>query len=1178
MHMSDQAPTDLDFDSLANDAIKLAAEILRGSRKHETSSERSRSAMMARMMRDEPGKKFTMAMADEVLRMDGPRRAAKRMDSLINQYGVPKYFSALDRLAVKAGNRMAKLIPSFIMPKVTQKIRKDSAHVIISAAETKFNQYLQSRRNSKIRVNFNQLGEAVLGDHEADRRWNENIRRLKEPGVNYISVKLSAIASQISLTGYAQTLELLRERLRDVYRAAIEGGGSTGPKFVNLDMEEYRDLHLTVDVFQSVLEEPEFEKLEAGIVLQAYLPDSFAVLQSLTQWAKDRHARTQARIKIRIVKGANLAMEQVDAALHDWPQAPYESKVESDANFKRMLEFACRPENASVVRIGVASHNLFDVAFALLIRNQRGVESDVEFEMLEGMANAQATEVLERSGDMLLYAPVVLDAEFEAAVAYLIRRLDENTAPGSFLGALFSLEEGSAEWNSQSKMFLDAVKLSRDPKLSSTPNRTQNRLTEKIPPASADAPFHNAADTDFSLPANRKWAAEIVERWKSKQPDPIPVCVGDQSILEPLTGIGADPSRPGVETYRFAQATEAHVESALQTAVAAQPGWESLGHAGRAELLLAVGAEIARKRGETIGAMVFDAGKAIIEADVEITEAIDFANYYAQSLTREGWFDGTSAKAIGTVVVTPPWNFPFAIPVGGVLAALIAGNTVILKPANESVLTAWQIVEQLWAAGIPRDVLQFLPMEDGPVGKKLLTDSRVAAVVLTGSIFTAQLFQSWRPDMKLFAETSGKNCLIISASADLDLAVKDLVKGAFGHAGQKCSASSLALVEEEVYDSKKFRAQLVDAASSLRVAGSWDPSSIVTPVIREPDEALAKGLTELGDGETWLLEPKMIDGNPCLWSPGIRLGVKPGSWYHKNECFGPVLGLMRVEGVAQAVKIQNSSEFGLTGGLHSLDPSEIELWRGEVEVGNAYINRPTTGAIVQRQPFGGWKNSSVGPGSKAGGPNYVSLFCDWNQDEAPRLRESLSSEILKSIDAVGQSLARDELTQLKTAAESYLYWWNKEFSIDHDPSQIHGETNVFRYRARPWHLIRIQNDAIEDENLNLAIAKSAMAAKITGTQLLISIDAESGSQPKLENFSSDIVVETDQSLVASLAKLRGGSMRICGTFDAEIYRPAAIGNIPIFNPAVLSNGRLELLKYLREQSVTETIHRYGNIV
>jgi RHH-type proline utilization regulon transcriptional repressor/proline dehydrogenase/delta 1-pyrroline-5-carboxylate dehydrogenase len=1164
------------FKELGQRAVELAAEILKASRENETSEERERSAMMARMMRDEPGKKFTIAMADQVLRIKRPARAADRMESLVDEYGVPKYFSGMDQTALRIGTHAADWLPKLVMPQVKKKVRKDSEHVIISAEDKEFAKYLEQRKNDKVRVNFNQLGEAVLGDHEADRRLRDNIKRLTDPGVDYISIKLSAIVSQISLTGYQKTIEEIKPRLRSIYQAAISGGGAAGPKFVNLDMEEYRDLHLTVDVFKLVLDEPEFDKFEAGIVLQAYLPDSFSVLQDLTEWAIARKQRTGTGIKIRLVKGANLAMEQVEASLEDWAQAPFGSKLEVDANYKRMMEFAFQPEHADAIRIGIGSHNLFDIAFAMLLRNYYGVESRVEFEMLEGMANAQSEEVRERTGGMLVYAPVVLDAEFEAAIAYLVRRLDENTAPGSFLGALFALKEGTQEWDQQRDAFLAAVDLALDPKLNAGPNRLQNRLTETSQPVSADAPFHNEPDTDFSLPQNRQWATQIIEKWKDIELDPIPIQIAGELNSDNVSGTGSDPSRPMYEAYKFCQANRSDIEIALKTAVDAQSEWESVGIMGRATILRKAASVMAQQRGDSIGAMLLDAGKTIREADVEISEAIDFANYYAASLSDPGWTDGTTAKACGVVVVTPPWNFPYAIPAGGVLAALMAGNSVILKPARESVLTAWMLVQQLWEAGVPKNVLQFTPTVDGATGKALVSDARVGAVILTGSIFTAQLFQSWRPNLRLYAETSGKNSLIITAAADIDLAVKDLVRGAFGHAGQKCSATSLALVEKEVYDNPKFIQQLKDAAESLTIGGSWDASSTVTPVIRKPDEYLEKGLTQLQDDETWLIEPKMIDGNPCHWSPGIRLGVKPGSWYHTTECFGPVLGLIRVENFEEAIEIQNSSEFGLTGGLHSLDPKEIDTWRERVEVGNAYINRTTTGAIVRRQPFGGWKDSCVGPGPKAGGPNYVSTFYDWNETNLPSLSASPKSETLSVLSRLKTLLGENSSARLTAAAESYAFWWDKEFSVEHDPSQLHGETNHFRYRARPWHLIRFQ--VTDDSQTMEQAALIALACKTAETDLLIS-SAEASDQ--LSRFAkatgASLTIESDDELVSRLKGLKGGTLRIFGDYDEFKFSPTEIGNIPIIQPSALANGRIELLNYLKEQSISETVHRYGNI-
>jgi len=1171
---------------LATRAVDLAAEILRQSHLRETPASRKRSAMMARMMNDPAGKKLTIAMADQVLRIRSPKRAARRLSGLIHEYSLPAYLGSFDRFLLKWASHAARWFPGLIIPQVRSKVRSESAHVIVSAEKKIFEKYLADRKRGEMRVNFNQLGEAVLGAHESNRRLRDNTQRLIEPGVDYLSIKISSIVSQISLTGYAATIVTVKRRLREIYRAAMK----TRPphKFVNLDMEEYRDLHLTVDVFRTLLDEPEFDSFSAGIVLQAYLPDSFAVLQSLTEWSRERNQRTGSDIKIRLVKGANLAMEQVEASLRGWPQAPYHSKLESDANFKRLLEFATRRENAAAVRIGVGSHNLFDIALAMILREERSVADRVEFEMLEGMANAQAEVVRDRSGNCLLYAPVVLDAEFESAVAYLVRRLDENTAPGSFLGSLFGLCEGSPQWNQQRDAFIASCRLATENSLATAPNRKQNRFTET--PRERDDDFVNEPDTDFSLPANRRWAAEIIASWEHKSIEPIPLQIAGEFATENLTGIAADPSRPGHEAYRFAQANLNDIERVLSVAVEASNTAKAIPREqlakDRAAMLRRAAVVFAQQRGETIGAMLLDAGKNITEADTEISEAIDFASYYADSLTKSelamGWIDGTTWTPRGVVVVTPPWNFPYAIPAGGVMAALAAGNAVILKPARETVLTAWLVAKQLWEAGVPRELLQFVPTVDGEIGKALVSDPRVGAVVLTGSDLTAKMFLSWRPEMKLLAETSGKNAMIITAAADLDLAVKDLVRGAFGHAGQKCSATSLAIVEAEVYDNPKFMQQLKDATESMLVASSWNASAIVTPIIRPPDPDLLRGLTQLDAGESWLLQPRVIDENRCLWSPGIRLGVKQGSWYHRTECFGPVLGLIRVKNLTEAIVVQNSSQFGLTGGLHSLDPQEIETWRESVEVGNAYINRTTTGAIVRRQPFGGWKNSVVGPGSKAGGPNYVAEFCQWQQIELPKLKTKLSAAVADRLERLKRFLENEtEHQRLQAAAESYAYWWEKEFSVSHDPSQVHGETNEFRYRVRPCHVLRLQQ--ADSEEAKMSAALTALACGTVGIEWELSFP----HAPAWLNQFANIVAgkhhaETDSELATRIAQASeqrlGSTLRVVGEFDSQNFLPAILANIPLTHSPVLLNGRMELLNYLREQSVTETVHRYGNII
>ena len=1135
-------------EELAHAAVDLAAELLAAGKAQQTSDERKQGEKMAEMMADPLGKIMTISLSDQAFRSHNPARINDQIRHLIEGYGVPNYLAGWEQAALGLGTRVGELLPQLVVPFITAKLKSETQNVILSGEEKPFRAYLDKRHADGTRLNLNYLGEAILGETEAARRQKSYLNLLARPDVEYISVKISSVFSQINMAAFEETVEQIKVRLRELYRAAAAHkftarNGTTNPKFINLDMEEYRDLHMTVAAFQQVLDEPEFYNHRAGIVLQAYLPDSHTVQQQLTEWAKERVANGGAPIKVRIVKGANLAMERVEASMHHWEQAPYYTKADVDANFKRMVLYGCNPANAPVVNIGLASHNLFDVAFGLVVRANRSVQPYVELEMLEGMANHQARAVKEQAGGLLLYAPVVKHEDFHSAIAYLVRRLDENTSEENFLHDLFGLCVGDKNWEKQKALFLEAVE--RRDEAQMLPNRTQNRLTETIR-FDANEPFANQADTDFSLPANQQWIRQIVDEWQSKELPTVPLQIAGKFITPNEAGIGIDPSHPDQIAYRYAHARAAEVETALQTAVATQKSWSQRPVAERKEILVRCAESLANSRGALIGAAILDGGKTPEQADVEVTEAIDFANYYARSFDELETKNCTFAP-FGTVLITPPWNFPIAIPCGGILASLMAGNTVILKPAPEAVLVAWQLVNALYAAGVPHEVLQFVPTTDDEIGKSLVTDERVDAVILTGGYETARLFLSWKPEMNLLAETSGKNSLIITALADHDLAIKDLVYSAFGHNGQKCSAASLAILEAEVYDNPAFMRQLKDAAASLKVGSAWDLSSRVTPLIHAPSGVLEHALTKLAPGEKWLLEPCMIDGNPNLWSPGIVTGVKRGSFLHRTECFGPVLAVMRAKNLKEAIDIDNESDFGLTSGLHSLDDREIALWREKVEAGNAYINRGTTGAIVERQPFGGWKRSAFGSGAKAGGPNYVLSLGTWTE--------------------AGTS---GELTQLAASKISYKQAWQTHFSVEHDPSNVMGESNIFRYRLLDRVALRI-----DETTPLLSILQANEAAKLCGVPLDVSATPKADVNA-FDAYDLTVVVESENELAQRLAAY--DRVRHLGTPSHELLDAAHEAHVPILRDSVTSCGRLELRYYLREQAMTELLHRYGNII
>ncbi|MGH7331854.1 MAG: bifunctional proline dehydrogenase/L-glutamate gamma-semialdehyde dehydrogenase [Candidatus Rokuibacteriota bacterium] len=1177
-------------EDLAQRAVELAEALLHEARAQQTSEEHAQARKLARMIADPEGKELTIALADQAFRSRRPARIADQLGYLLERYGVPQYMDWWERVALLLGGAMAHYLPSLVVPPIVSRLRQETQSVILPGEEEDLRRYLAERRRTGTRLNLNQLGEAILGEGEAARRLEAYLALLARDDVEYISVKISSIFSQIELVAFSRTVACVAERLRPLYRAALRHqyhhpDGRITPKFINLDMEEYRDLALTVAAFRDVLDEREFLTLGAGLVLQAYLPDSYGVQRALTAWARERCARGGAPIKVRIVKGANLGMERIEAALHGWPQAPYESKVEVDANYKRMVEYGCQPEHAGAVHLGVASHNLFDIAYGLLLRQAHGVEAWVEFEMLEGMANHQARAVQARAGGLLLYAPVVKAEDFLSAIAYLVRRLDENTAPENFLRHVFDLEPGSPEWRAERDRFLMAFSVESEG-LSDTPRRTQDRSVEARAPTSnrtAGVRFENEPDTDWTLAANRAWIEQVVHRWQSRSPESIPLPVRGVEERGQAThsqGDGHDPSRPRCIAYRHALADESDVDRALDIARAAGRTWAARPGDERRALLDACAAELGRRRDDLIGAMVLDGAKTVVEADPEVSEAIDFARYYPRTLVEAvDELADCHAEPLGVVVVTPPWNFPLAIPAGGIFAALVAGNAVVLKPAPEGVLVAWHLTNCLWDAGIPRDVLQFLPCPDNEVGRALVTDPRVGAVILTGSVETARRFLEWRPDLRLFAETSGKNAIIVTALADRDQAIRDLVRSAFGHNGQKCSAASLAICEGEVYDDPGFRRQLRDAVASLNVGSAWDLASRITPLTQPPGPALHRALTTLDDGEAWLLEPRPAIDNPQLWSPGIRLGVRPGSFFHLTECFGPVLGLMRAEDLDEAIELANAPPFGLTSGIHTLDDREVARWLDRIEAGNLYVNRHITGAIVRRQPFGGWKASSVGPGAKAGGPNYVFQLARWRHETRPGVGSEPLPELLGALLdlCLAELSSADARDLVRASAVTYTRTWFNHFSREHDPSAALGEQNVFRYRPCRRVIARASLERVETA---ATLCQILLATCVASVPLTVSLPPNQSPWSWLdEHEDRTVVVESEADLVERLA-LPGNAerLRTREAVSTAVRRAAHRAGIAVIDAPVLANGRLELRWYLREQTISRVLHRYGSLI
>lgn len=1112
-------PTGVSSSADGAGAVQLAASLLQASLSTMTRRERRQQRRLATVVGDASLRELTFAMTDEVLRFTDDRRAARRLRSVVAEHGVPTSMGAVDRLSLAVGARLAPRLPRVVMPMVRSRLLREANGVVLSADDPAFAEHLRHRTEQGFRLNVNVLGEAILSDAEADVRVGMLRERIGRSDVHYVSLKISAICANLDVFAFDHSLDRICDRLRMLYRDAASSHPTT---FLNLDMEEYRDLHLTIAAMQRVLDEDEFAVTAAGIVLQAYLPDSHAACVELCDWALARHQRSGGTLKIRIVKGANLAMERVDAELHGLVQAPYGSKAEVDASFKRLITAALDDRYAGAVRVGVASHNLFDVAWGLSL----GAGDRIDLEMLEGMAPAQSRAVLDAAGDLLLYAPVVRSDDLPASIAYLTRRLDENTSPDNFLRALFTLTPGSPEWDDQRRRFERAV--ADQPTIDTSSRRQQHRAAGTDVPAAGR--FSNAADTDFTQSPNRDWIRRALDAF---QP-------GDY---------------PSIDTAE-------EIDRLLAVSVAAGRRWASTTTAERNSILMNAADTMEAARGETLAQMAFETAKTIPEGDPEVSEGIDFARYYAHcaSTIAERSHDGTVFTPLGVVVVASPWNFPYAIPTGGVCAALAAGNAVVLKPAPEARGVAWLLVNQLWAAGVPTDVLQFVSCPDNEVGQRLMTHEDVATVVLTGAFETAARFLEWKPSMRLLAETSGKNAMVITAAADEDAAIRDLVRSAFGHAGQKCSAASLAILEAPVYDDQRFLRRLAEAVTSLRVGEAAAPETMVGPLIAAPGDKLLRALTTLDDGEHWLVEPRCLDAGQAIWSPGVRLGVQPGSWFHRNECFGPVLGVMRALDLDDAIAIQNGGDYGLTGGLQSLDEREAEHWLASVDVGNAYVNRHMTGAIVQRQPFGGWKRSSVGCGPKAGGPFYVEAFGSWSTTRA---------EPAASAARPVSEFSATEPSVTTTSAE-FTAAWNAYFTADSDPSALACERNLLRYRSlrRVGLLIGAGVDPVDVQRLQCA-------ARTAGVEVIDVSTVEINVTPVVEA----IVATPARFEIDGVADLIGlDRVRVLGDIHDDLRRRLRRLGLDLDQSPAQPTAELELRHWVREQSISWTRHRHGRLL
>ncbi len=843
---------------------------------------------------------------------------------------------------------------------------------------------IQSLRRRRLAFTVDLLGEATITEAESDQYQHQYLALIEGlcaaindwpaidlidrddrgplPRVN-VSVKLSSLYSQFDPIDPEGTSRAVRARLRPILHAARRNGA-----FVNVDMEQYAFKDVTLRIFREILTELDFlDWPDVGIAIQAYLHDCERDLSELVDWVKQRGTP----VWVRLIKGAYWDYETVVAAQEAWPVPVFTRKSDTDANYEAMTRFLL--QHHEQLRPAFGSHNVRSLAYAMAYAHKLGLpETRYEIQMLYGMAEPIKDVLADMGQRVRVYTPY---GQLLPGMAYLVRRLLENTANESFLRASFT------DRVPEEVLLMNPTSLStKDTKGHEGNGRVKSRAEF----------FENEPLLDFARDENRQAMQAALSQVRQELDRAYPLVIGGRSITTAAEIGSINPSHMREIVGRCGKATVAHARQAVAAAKGAFEAWRDTEPQVRAYYLERCAEIMRRRRCELAAWQVLECGKPWREADADVAETIDYCRYYAREMLRlarsrrhdvPGEDNEYFYDARGVAVVIAPWNFPLAILSGMTTAALVTGNTVVMKPAEQSSVIGAKLMEVFQEAGLPSGVVNYLPGVGEEIGPALVEHPDVALIAFTGSKSVGLAINRQATEQppeqdhvkRVIAEMGGKNAIIIDDDADLDEAVKGVVASAFGYVGQKCSAASRVIVLDGIYAA--FVPRLIEATRSLRIAPAEDPGCFIGPVIDA--EARARILDFIAQGKAEAQLAYAGDVGPLadegfFIGPHIFTEVRPDAVIAQEEVFGPVLAVIKVRDLDEALAVANGTRYALTGGLYSRSPANIRKVRRQFRVGNLYINRKITGALVARQPFGGFKLSGIG--AKAGGPDYLLQF------------------------------------------------------------------------------------------------------------------------------------------------------------------------------------------------------------
>ena len=1147
--------------------------------------------------------RFLALAADGILRPEGTTAPAAALHRLAGH--VPAALPWTVRGALHLGGAIAPLLPAPAVPLARRALADSVAQIALDARGDRLGPALESHRTAGAIPDVRLTAPAVLGETAARHRL-DGIRVLAaRDDVERVSVAVREVVTGLSGWAFDADVEHAAERLLPLFLDAASSGTR-----VTLVVEGRDDLDLSVAVLTRVLEEPRLRTALAGIALPVAVPEVLGALRELAAWARVRVADGGAELAVRLDGDAPLTDDALRAARRGWSAPAGISTAEIDAltvvaarealgrraSEGLRIEFATAdPVRAGIVRaLAESAEGSIDLAVPL----GAGWGVDGPHIVLAPVVHPDDLDAVVAPLAARL-APTADDAEVRTRAAAALAMPDAPTlaprAPQRGATTPPLLREPVADVADEPGLTQAVLGIARD----ASPGDTQAlgpdvqqmlfggqafvdtavfSVRETTELSGAAPGFRNTAATDPTVPEDRAWAHDVL------------AAVAGSTAGDATAAAGRVDDAAGLDAV-ISRVREAAAE------------WGSRAATDRAAVIDAASRSLDASRAALVEVLASEGGALFTEADAEVSAAVDAAAYYAATVKELDRVAGAVFVPDRLTVVAPRWNSSVGLCVAETLAALAAGSGVVLTPSPRARRAGAVVAEALWAAGVPRDVLAYVDLNEEASGRALVVHPGVDRVLLAGARATAERFVGWRADLPLQALTAGRNAVIVTSSADLDRAVADIVDGAFARAGQAATASSLVILVGAAGRSTRFLEQLKDAVGSLRVGPADDPLSDVGPLVEEPSGDVRRALTVLADGERWLVEPRELDLGPetagRFWTPGVRTGVHAGSHLTRASVAAPVLGILHAPTLARAIELQNLVGSGFVAGLHTRDDADLELWLDAVDAAVLRVNRSTTGAVVQREPLGGWGAAGVGPGAMSGGPNRLVALGSWRPSSGGpgsstlHLR-GLDSRISSLIEAAQPTLDYAAFEWLRRGALSDAVAWDREFGRVKDASRLGLERNLLRYRPvdaavratadAPWQaVLRVLVAAVRSGSafsLSTPVGLPGPVRHLLGESgVPVSVESDAEWLQRLAGGIPD--AEPADDAVAPTAP-RPSRVRLVGTAaSAESLRVAlaeALGGDPtltVYAGEVTTAGRIELLPFLREQAVSIEAFRFG---